>query len=202
MSNSQSGQDLFTLNVLNHKKNGYFLEIGSNDPIYINNTYLFEISYNWKGIMVEYDKNFLESYKNKRINSHFILEDATKINYLNIFKEQNVPQNIDYLQIDLEVTNGSTIETLKILKDQVFSFYKFAVVTFEHDIYRGDFFNTRNESRQIFKDNGYILVFGDVKYCDNPFEDWYIHPDLVNMDYINKIKSSESLDYSCILSKL
>ena len=38
----QAQQDKFVLNVLNEKKNGYFLEIGSNHPININNTYLLE----------------------------------------------------------------------------------------------------------------------------------------------------------------
>ena len=36
----QAEQDKFVLNVLNNKKNGYFLEIGSNHPININNSYL------------------------------------------------------------------------------------------------------------------------------------------------------------------
>ena len=60
---SQSGQDKFILSVLKNKKNGYFLEIGSNDPILINNTYILEKDYNWKGIMVEYDGSFQNSYE-------------------------------------------------------------------------------------------------------------------------------------------
>ena len=34
----QSNQDEFVIKLLNYKKNGYFLEIGSNHPININNT--------------------------------------------------------------------------------------------------------------------------------------------------------------------
>ena len=44
-SNSQTGQDLFVLSVLNHKRNGTFLEIGSNHPITVNNTFLLENEY-------------------------------------------------------------------------------------------------------------------------------------------------------------
>lgn len=40
--NGQALQDEFVLTVLNNKKNGYFLEIGSYDPIIINNTYILE----------------------------------------------------------------------------------------------------------------------------------------------------------------
>lgn len=54
--NGQAEQDKFVLNILNNKKNGFFLELGSNHPIIINNTYVLEKEYNWKGIMVEYDK--------------------------------------------------------------------------------------------------------------------------------------------------
>ena len=42
----QAEQDKYVLNVLKHKKNGYFLEIGSNHPININNTYVLETQFN------------------------------------------------------------------------------------------------------------------------------------------------------------
>tara|TARA_Y100000768_G_C23458310_1_gene442527 strand:+ start:252 stop:419 length:168 start_codon:yes stop_codon:yes gene_type:complete len=53
MFRGQSLQDKFVLNMLKYKKNGYFLEIGSNDPININNTYILEKDYEWNGIMVK-----------------------------------------------------------------------------------------------------------------------------------------------------
>ena len=37
---SQAEQDKFVLQVLKEKKNGYFLEIGSNHPVNINNSYI------------------------------------------------------------------------------------------------------------------------------------------------------------------
>jgi hypothetical protein len=101
---------------------------------------------------------------------------------------------MDYLQVDLDVNNKSTLDTLMILDSTVFDTYKFATITFEHDIYTGDYFDTRNISRQIFKDRGYILVFPDVTvYGDKPFEDWYVHPELVDMEYIQRIKMDKSL---------
>jgi hypothetical protein len=36
----QIQQDKFVLNVLKNKKNGFFVEIGSYDPILINNSYI------------------------------------------------------------------------------------------------------------------------------------------------------------------
>uniref|UniRef100_A0A6C0DYM0 Methyltransferase FkbM domain-containing protein n=1 Tax=viral metagenome TaxID=1070528 RepID=A0A6C0DYM0_9ZZZZ len=188
MFNGQAEQDKFVLNVLNNKKNGYFLEIGSNHPININNSYLLEIGYDWKGIMIEYDNNFLPLYKQFRPNSIHVINDARAVDYKKLFEQNNFPTSLDYLQIDLEAINGSTIQTLQKLDNEIFDTYKFATVTFEHDIYHTNFANTRLESRKIFKKRGYICVFEDINNRGvNPYEDWYVHPDLVNMDYVNKL---------------
>ena len=53
MAYSQIGQDLDVVKFYNHKKNGYYVEIGANDGITLSNTYLLAIKYNWKGICVE-----------------------------------------------------------------------------------------------------------------------------------------------------
>jgi hypothetical protein len=199
MYNSQASQDKFILEILKNKKNGFFLEIGSHDPIYINNTYILETKYNWKGIMIEYDNKWLKSYITERPNSYYIINDATKINYIDELEKYNAPENIDYLQIDLEVNNRSTLSTLELLDKTVFHKYKFAVVTFEHDIYNGNYYDTREISRNIFNKNGYTRVFGDVKSNNLPFEDWYLHPDLVDINFINKIKVEDSLDSNDII---
>jgi hypothetical protein len=195
---SQACQDKFILNILKAKKNGFFLEIGSNHPISINNTYTLEKNYNWKGIMIEYNSSFLDLYKEHRPNSIHIIDDATKIDYRNIFKINNMPIHMDYLQIDLEVNNRSTLTTLEILDNDIFDEYKFATITFEHDIYSGNYFDTREKSRQIFNKRGYICVFQDV--CDHKesivFEDWYVYPDLVNMEYINKLIHNNIKNYN------
>jgi hypothetical protein len=91
---------------------------------------------------------------------------------------------------------------VELLNDTIFDEYKFATITFEHDIYDGDRFNTRLESRNIFLNRGYILVFPDVRNDINAFEDWYIHSELVDINYINKIKSNESLEYNQIMTIL
>jgi hypothetical protein len=183
----QANQDKFVLNILKEKKNGYFLEIGSNHPIHINNTYLLEKKYDWKGIMVEYESSYLPLYKEHRQNSIHIINNATKIDYKNVFETNNMPFSFDYLQIDLEVNNGSTIKTLQKLDAEIFDTYKFATVTFEHDIYHTNFDNTRLKSRDIFKNRGYVCVFEDINNDGLPYEDWYVHPDLVDMNYVNNL---------------
>ena len=192
--NGQALQDKFVLKILKNKKNGFFLEIGSRDPKEINNTYILEKNFDWKGIMVEYDLKWLDLYKKERKNSFHIMEDATKINYKKFFVDNNIPLNLDYLQIDLEANNGSTINTLKKLDNEILEEYKFATVTFEHDVYHTNNFNTRKISRDIFKKHGYVCVFKDVDL----FEDWYVHPELVDMDYVNNLMKINVNNYETV----
>ena len=147
--------------------------------------------------MVEYDSSFLPLYKQHRPNSIHIINDATKIDYNNIFEINNMPIEMDYLQIDLEVNNRSTLTTLEILDNEIFDKYKFATVTFEHDIYSGDHFNTRDNSRAIFNKRGYICVFKDIHIIEPQYvyEDWYVHPDLVDMNYINNLIENNKNNY-------
>ena len=192
----QAEQDKFVLNVLKEKRNGYFLEIGSNHPININNSFLLETKYDWKGIMVEYNPSFLPLYEMFRPNSIHVINDATIIDYKSVFENNNVPSIFDYLQIDLEANNGSTIKTLEKLDNEIFDAYKFATVTFEHDIWHTNFDNTRLKSRDIFKKRGYVSVFEDVNNgFDYPYEDWYVHPELVDMNYISNLIEINKKNY-------
>jgi hypothetical protein len=192
--NGQSAQDYFVLYATKFKRNGIFLEIGSNDPIKINNTYLLERDYGWSGYMVESQQDFIIPYKTHRPNSTHIMQDATMINFTFIATV------VDYLQIDLEVSNKSTLEVLQHLDTQVMDTTKFATITFEHDIYTGDWFDTRAISREILARRGYIRVFSDVMNSNCPYEDWYVHPELVDMSLFDKNLTRDHLDYKDIIS--
>ena len=197
MYNGQAQQDKFVIHALQGKRRGYFLEIGSNHPIHSNNTYLLEDKYNWRGIMVEYDARFLPLYKEHRPNSIHLINDASQIVYKDVFESNNAPLAIDYLQIDLEEENGSTLRTLQNLDRHIFDTYTFATVTFEHDIYHSNKHNTREISREIFAKRGYTPVFQDVNNdgIQYPYEDWYVHPTLVNTAYIQELKSLNEKHY-------
>ena len=52
-SYSQFNQDLLVLKLCDFKKNGYFVDVGANDGISGNNSYLLEKEYDWKGICIE-----------------------------------------------------------------------------------------------------------------------------------------------------
>jgi len=194
----QAKQDKYVMEILKYKKCGTFLELGANHPININNTYFMEQNYNWKGIMIEFDKNYLEEYKTHRPKSVHVMEDATEIDYKKLLVENDMPKNIDYLQIDLDAGNGSTIDALQKMDDTILEEYKFATITFEHDVYcAGEYKSTREKSRGIFKKRGYVCVFKDVhdKNPDVVYEDWYVHPDLVDMEHVNKIINMNEKKY-------
>jgi hypothetical protein len=192
----QAQQDKFVIHALQGKQNGYFLEIGSNHPTISNNTYLLESKYNWKGVMVEYDPQYLPLYKEHRPNSIHIIDDASQVDYKRVFESSNIPVAMDYLQIDLEESDGSTLRTLQNLDRNIFDTYTFATVTFEHDIYHSDRHHTRKISREIFAKRGYLSVFQDINNgYEYPYEDWYVHPTLVDIAYIEELKSLNERHY-------
>jgi FkbM family methyltransferase len=63
---SQLGQDLWVLEETGNKRNGYFVDIGTNDPVNINNTYILEKIYGWDGICVEPLPELFEKIKSVR----------------------------------------------------------------------------------------------------------------------------------------
>jgi hypothetical protein len=175
--NSQAGQDIFVLSVLNGKKEGVFLDIGCNEPKRINNTFLLEEKYNWKGILIDFADYHVSACENeRRSDSMYICSDATIINYGELFNSFGIHEVIDYMSLDID-----GIETLTTLKAIPFDDYKIRVITFEHDSYRfGDYI--KEESRKFLKEKGYELICGDVKNGGCVYEDWYIKPELVDID--------------------
>jgi hypothetical protein len=184
---SQCYQDMFVLSLLNGKKNGTYLEIGSADPFKGNNTFLLEHNFEWEGQGVEILPQEVEKYNKVRKNKA-ILKNALDINYEELLTEMsNYHQNdgcFDYLQVDCEPPSVS----FEILKKIPFDQFKFAVITFEHDYYADLEKTIRDESRKYLESKGYVLVIGNVSMNDFcPYEDWWVHPDLVSQDKIKEL---------------
>ena len=197
MYNGQAEQDKFVCNVLNNKVSGCFVEVGSNHPIKISNTYKLEHELSWTGLMLEYRRNeFEQLYKEHRPNSTYIFGDAQQHDYVDLFESNKLPLNIDYLQLDIEPA-PKTLNVLKILDSSIMDLYKFAVITFEHDFAYDRDNEVRIQSRHILMDRGYDLVFPDI-HNEEPkwvYEDWYVHPELVDMEYIKYLKSNNQDNY-------
>jgi len=52
-SKAQLKQDMFVLDELGYKRNGYFVEFGATNGVNLSNTYLLEKEMGWRGILAE-----------------------------------------------------------------------------------------------------------------------------------------------------
>jgi FkbM family methyltransferase len=65
-SHAQFGQDLFVLQLLGGKRNGYFLDSGASDGISESNTYMLERKFGWTGICVEPNDAYFRQLQRNR----------------------------------------------------------------------------------------------------------------------------------------
>lgn len=180
--NSQANQDEFVFNILNKPDSGFYVDIGSQIPNVMNNTYFFE-TVGWDGICVDkvnYD------YRGRRCK--FYCEDAVEVDYRFILKQNFQTNVIDYLSIDTDENS------LKCLEKIPLSEYTFKVITIEHDSYR--FGNKlKDGERRILKEFGYYLLCEDVTCLplknDEFFEDWWVKKEFIDGKYINSLKSTK-----------
>jgi FkbM family methyltransferase len=179
---SQIFQDIFVLSMLDGKENGTFLEIGGAKPFERNNTALLEQQFNWSGVSIELDENFVSEYRKERPNTTILHRNALEINYEELLSKNFQGNIIDYLQLDIEPAKNTYECMLKIPFDD----YKFAVITYEHDHYIDVTKSYREKSRQFLKSKGYVLVVNDLSpEGKSTFEDWWVHPDLVSENILN-----------------
>jgi hypothetical protein len=173
--NVMQASDTFALDILEYKKNGYYVEMGSAGPIGGNTTYKMETEYDWTGVGFDLDKRNVDEYNTVRKNP-CLLQDATKFDYLKYFEENNFPKQIDYLQIDIEspmdkggrpiAPIGTPLNGLIALP---LSRYRFTVISFEHE-YVINYKNAslRDAQREILNNLGYSLV------AKIGHEDWWV----------------------------
>ena len=84
---SQARQDDFVVSVLGEKKGGWWLELGGNHPVQINNTYFLEKQLGWHGITVEIDPMWMPLYHQQRPNMFPVIADATRVNYISLIHD-------------------------------------------------------------------------------------------------------------------
>ena len=173
---SQAYQDMFVLTMLGGKRDGYFFEIGCGDPSFGNNTKLLE-EWGWSGVSIDADKAATTKFNGVR-KSGVITADATRLDY-----DSLIDKDYDYLQIDID----PALNSLSVLLLIPFEKRRFAVITFEHDDYCSP--GIKDRSRKYLLSQGYVLVAGDIapdRY--NSFEDWWVHPDLVDPKIVEKMR--------------
>jgi hypothetical protein len=182
---SQVYQDMFVLAMLKGKRNGYYLEIGSGDPYLGNNTTLLEQTFGWDGISIDLKEDEVRKFSEIRKNKVYC-KNALHTNYKALLEANNAPKEIDYLQVDCEPAET----TYNVLLSIPFEDYKFAVVSFEHDYYADITKKVKEKSRKYLKSMGYVLAVDEVGFNDlYSFEDWWVHPDLVDAKKLKEMQS-------------
>lgn len=176
---SQCYQDMFVLTMHNGKREGTFIEIGCDDGFFNSNTALLETVFGWKGTSIDISEDKIKKFKTQR-SSNTIAMDALKIDFKTLLNKDQY----DYLQVDCEPANTSFRILQRIPLDRV----KFGVITFEHDNYCDEDQSIKIKSRKYLESFGYIMVVNNIsedRYSD--FEDWYVHPDLIEKSIIGKM---------------
>ena len=188
---SQAGQDIWVFGeVFNEMRNGYFIDLGAHDGIYLSNTYILECKYDWRGICVEANPaSFTLLKKNRQavcinacLDGKEGFVDFAKRGLMGgiiapdkfnkdgesceVFRVKTKTLNNLLKEIDTphEVDYLSIdIEGAEesVLKDFNFKDYRFKCITIERPT---------DTLKKIFVENGYILI-KEIPF----FECFYVH---------------------------
>jgi hypothetical protein len=184
---SGSRLDEFCARLFHFKKGGTYVDIGSADSKFHNNSHFLDQHLSWRGICVELESRYNDSYQDRKACT-YLNADATKVDYLSTFVKTGMPSEIDFLSLDVDVLD---LEVAKLLPHDR---YRFRVIGIEHDAYQhGDMY--RAPQRELFQSLGYELVCSDMfvrhpEFENCPFEDWYLDPQYFRSATIAKVKSS------------
>jgi hypothetical protein len=186
---SSSRFDEFTARLLSFKKEGTYVDIGSQHSMLHNNSYFLSTQLDWRGICIDQDPGWDDSYKERK-HCTYINKDATKLDYKQTFIDYNMPNSIDCLSLDVDVLDFVVAQMLP------HNDFKFKIIGIEHDYYQhGDKY--RAPQRELLIGLGYVLACADI-YVRHPdlencsYEDWYLDPNYFSQDIINNIKVSGS----------
>lgn len=191
---SHAWQDMMILTLLDGKTNGTYLELGAGRPHYINNTFLLEYLFDWRGAsidIVDYSKSW-----QARPNSNFICADVLNIDYPDFLQKKYVNKQIDYLQIDIDSSPDETNELLSLVLS---SGYRYSIITFETNSFlhkeNPDRFLYIKKSRELLSNKGYQLLFSDILHYMHSTpnskemgwsanEDLWVDPTIIDQDLL------------------
>lgn len=184
---SGSRLDEFCARLFDFKHDGTYVDLGSADSKFHNNSWYLSTQLGWRGLCVELESQYNDSYGD-RTNCTYINGDALTVDYEAEFAKLAFPASIDYASLDVDVLD---LEAVKILPHDK---YRFKILGIEHDAYlHGDKY--RAPQREFILSKGYVLVCADIfvrhpDIVECPFEDWYLDPQHFGSDVIEKVKSS------------
>lgn len=189
-SHGQAGQDAWVYEMLEHKQDGFYVDLGCSDAQKHSNTYALETYAGWSGLLVD----TLDGCELRK--GTFIKSDAANPNGRLKLYYRTLPPLMDFLSLDCDDATMGAFNALPW--DDI----RFRVATIETDVYRKGPVE-RDKIRAAMHGMGYTLVAGDVfvEWPEGtfvPYEDWYAHPDHVSPDQIKRF-SCDGLFWKSIL---
>lgn len=205
-SKSQIRQDLFVLNYLNFKLNGFFVEFGGANGVDLSNTYLMERCFSWRGIVAEPAVSWHDDLKRNRNciiesncvwrNSHSKLNfNETHIKELSTISEfsfadrhatarkNGVTYEVETISlIDMLIKHNAPneIDYLSIDTEgsefEILNAFDFSKYQFNVISCEHNYAPQREQIFSLLKSNGYRRVFEDFSLYD----DWYVRVDASN----------------------
>jgi len=185
---SQAMQDAFVMLCTGRKRDGTYVDLGAGHYANGSNTFRLEVEYGWSGIAAEKDVELAAEFLSKRTGNNFFY-DALDQNLPSAIRALAGSEGIiDFLSLDLEPPEL----TLSCLVGLPLEDVRFAVICCEHDIYRRSY-AIKNAMRGVLEGFGYVRVCEDVRMVGMierdgkheanlmPVEDWWVHPELVNI---------------------
>ena len=196
-SKSQIGADIFVLNKLNFRRNGFFIECGAGDGVHLSNSLLLEEEFGWSGILVEPNKRFHENLVRARksiLDKRLLSSTSGQFVEFTEFHIGELSGVTDVLDQSFErVKDKYMVESVslqELLANQnapkeidYFSLdvegYEFEILKdfdFSTHIFRTlsiehNFLKTRKEIFDLLTANGYYRIHEDV----SKFDDFYVH---------------------------
>ena len=184
--NKISAQEEFVLDLLDNKKEGYYVELGAFHSKNGSNTNKLENEFGWKGVSFEIKEELRKEFNENRSNP--CMGDALDFNYISYFEENSFPKQIDYLQVDIDSgynlngrPDGNAYTSLHGLLAVPLNSYRFTVITFEHDanMYWRNV-AMRDVQREILDSLGYSIVVRTES------EDWWVDPNVIGLESYRK----------------
>jgi len=193
---SQVGQDEWIIKMTNGKRNGYFLDIGASDGVFLSNTYILEKDYGWNGICVESDDDVYEkliSTRNCKCIKTAIYSENTTVPfvqepYKGIKSCIQIPSGeivkmVDAITLDKLMADNNVPAYIDYISLDIEGADYEALRGFPFDKYRVGYWTIENNAymdggalkdkiRKIMAEHGYKVVL-DTSDAVKFFEDWF-----------------------------
>jgi FkbM family methyltransferase len=201
MSKSQLGQDIFALQKLNFKRNGFFVEFGATNGVDYSNTLVMEKLFGWNGILSEPAKiwhrnlrlnrnSFIDTnavWKNSNSQLVFNETDSAEYSTIEYFSDLDMHRNIRLDGKKYEVNTislndlllryraPSIIDYLSIDTEgsefDILESFDFNQYTFSVITIEHNYTDSRNRIYELLSSKGYRRVNKNV----SQFDDWYVY---------------------------